>query len=150
MTAKELEMLKNQLESEMLISSEKVPLAGDNRSFLKCYYIDYEQFVNVVRYRVYLMQKMMVSIPVFFILNILSSFYILKLLNLQESSEKAERNIVYFECPTCHDRYSLLDAQRMVSGDFKFICTNCCPNDNFRAEKSEGLVEKFCSSSFLT
>jgi hypothetical protein len=61
MTAKELETLKNQLESEMLISSEKVHLAGDNRSFLKCYYIDYEQFVNVVRYRVYLMQKMMVK-----------------------------------------------------------------------------------------
>ena len=64
MTAKELEILKNQLESEMLISSEKVYLAADKRSFLKCYYIDYEQFVNVVRYRVYLMQKMMVTILV--------------------------------------------------------------------------------------
>jgi hypothetical protein len=64
MTTKELEVLKNQLESEMLISSEKVYLTNDRRSFLKCYYIDYEQFVNVVRYRVYLMQKMMVSILV--------------------------------------------------------------------------------------
>lgn len=62
MTAKDLETLKNQLESEMLISSEKVYLDEDKRSFLKCYYIDYEQFVNVVRYRVYLMQKMMVII----------------------------------------------------------------------------------------
>eukprot|EP01036_Dinobryon_divergens_P023699 gene23699-32078_t len=113
MTAKELEILKNQLESEMLISSEKVYLAADKRSFLKCYYIDYEQFVNVVRYRVYLMQKMM------------------------ESNEKMERGIVNFECPSCHDRYSLLDAQRMLSGDFKFICTNCCPSDNFRTENSE-------------
>ena len=49
-----------------------------------------------------------------------------------------ERNIVYYECPTCHDRYSLLEAQRMLSADYKFVCTYCCPNEDFRTQNSEG------------
>lgn len=65
MRAIDTRKLTTQLESEMLIKFENVNLAGDNRSFLKCYYIDYEQFVNVIRYRIHLMQKMMVCIIFF-------------------------------------------------------------------------------------
>jgi hypothetical protein len=44
---------------------------------------------------------------------------------------------VYFQCPTCNDKYSSLEAQRYLSADFKFICPNCCSAENFRMTKSE-------------
>ena len=52
-----------QLASELLVKSENVYLDGDSNrgSFVVCYYIDYQQFVDVVRYRVHLMQKFLSS-----------------------------------------------------------------------------------------
>ena len=52
-----------QLVSELLIKSENVYLDADtNRgSYVVCYYVDYQQFVDVVRYRVHLMQKNLTS-----------------------------------------------------------------------------------------
>ena len=45
----------NQLEEELLVQSEKV-LMEDMRQ-PSVFYIDYQMFVDVVRYRVYLMRK---------------------------------------------------------------------------------------------
>ena len=45
----------NQMEEELLINSEKV-LMEDMRQ-PSVYYIDYQMFVDVVRYRIYLMRK---------------------------------------------------------------------------------------------
>lgn len=103
---KEVRKIIQQLESEMLIKFENI-IMDDNRSS-KCYYIDYQLFVNVIRYRIFLMQKSI------------------------SSAEKNELNEVYYECPTCKQRYSQLDAQKLLSADFKFICSSCCPFENFR------------------
>lgn len=113
LSAKETRKLITQLEAEMLVKSENVPIEDDSCSFWKCFYIDYQCFVNVVRYRVYLMQQALTK---------------------QESTELSE---VYYKCPTCREVYSSLDVLRMLAGDHKFICAHCCPNENFRSMPSE-------------
>eukprot|EP01031_Cornospumella_fuschlensis_P041192 gene41192-50266_t len=55
MNEKDVRKVINQLEAEMLIKAEDVAL-GDGASFWHCYYVDYQVFVNIVRYRVFLMQ----------------------------------------------------------------------------------------------
>jgi len=99
---KDVKKVLAQLESEMLIRFEDMVM--DDGRTAKCYYIDYQLFVNVVRYRIHLMEKVI------------------------EASERNETNEVYFECPTCANKYTSLDAQRYLSADFKFICPNCCPD----------------------
>ena len=111
LAAKDARKITNQLEAEMLIKVENVYI--DDKSFLKCYYIDYQLFVDVVRYRVHIMQ------------------------NSLKSEEKLELNEVYYQCPTCSEKYTSLQAQRLLSGDFKFICSHCCPVENFRTTSSE-------------
>jgi hypothetical protein len=69
----------------------------------KCYYIDYQIFANVIRYRIDLMVKAI------------------------SSAERIEFNEVFFQCPTCSNRYSSLEAQKLLSADYKFICSSCCP-----------------------
>lgn len=113
LSAKETRKVITQLEEEMLIKHEKVPIEDDPSSFYKCLYIDYQACVNVIRYRVYLMQHALAS---------------------QESTELSE---VSYKCPTCRSIYSTLEALRMLSGDFKFICSHCCPHENFRTKPSE-------------
>lgn len=112
LSAKEVRKITTQLENEMLIKVESVSI-DDNKSFIKCYYIDYQLFVDSVRYRIHLMQKAIIA---------------------EENSELSQ---VFYQCPTCKDKYSSLEAQRLLSGDFKFICSNCCPLENFRTAKSE-------------
>jgi transcription initiation factor IIE alpha subunit len=112
LTAKDVRKITTQLESEMLIKFESVTI-DETKSVLKCYYIDYQQFVDVVRFRVHLMQRELVS------------------------EEKTELNEVYYQCPTCKNKYSSLEVQRLLSADYKFICNSCCPATNFRAAVSE-------------
>ena len=114
LSAKEVRKITTQLEAEMLIKVENVTI-DDTKSFLKCYYIDYQQFVDAVRYRMHLMQKSIVS------------------------EEKTELNEVYYQCPNplCNTKYSSLEVQRLRCADFKFICINCCPIDNFRVTVSD-------------
>ena len=112
LSAKEVRKITTQLEREMMIQWENVPIDGNN-SFIKCYYIDYQLFTDVVRYRMHLMQKEIIS------------------------EERMELNGVFYECPTCAEKYSSLEAQRLLSGDHKFICSHCCPVDNFRTAISE-------------
>jgi transcription initiation factor IIE alpha subunit len=109
---KEVRKVLTQLESELLIKVENV-LIDDTKSYIKCYYIDFQQFVDSVRYRAHLMQKAIVS------------------------DEKTELNEVFFQCPTCKETYSSLQAQNLLSGDFKFVCPSCCPLTNFRNAPSE-------------
>ena len=108
---KDVKKVLAQLESEMLIRFEDIVME-DGRT-AKCYYIDYQLFVNVVRYRIHLMEKVI------------------------EAEERDEMNEVYFECPTCASRYTSLDAQRLLSADFKFICPNCCPEPVLSRATSE-------------
>ena len=98
---KDINKIVRQLESEMLIRYEDMVM--DDGRTAKCYYIDYQIFVNVVRYRIDLMDKTIRSL------------------------ESTEFNEVFFQCPTCANRYSSLEAQKLLSADFKFICSSCCP-----------------------
>ena len=101
----------NQLEEELLIQSEKV-LMEDMRQ-PSVYYIDYQMFVDIVRYRVYLMRKKV---------------------NSASSQEIAE---VKYKCPTCKKIIGMTEAMLCKSKDYKFICTVCCPHDDFRQRPAE-------------
>jgi transcription initiation factor TFIIE subunit alpha len=83
LTNKEVSKVIRQLESEMLIRFEDM-MMDDGRT-AKCYYIDYQLFVNVIRYRVHLMQVAVAS------------------------AEKTELNEVFYQCPTCSNRYCTYD-----------------------------------------
>jgi transcription initiation factor IIE alpha subunit len=97
----------NQLcDSEMMISYEDVLDECGRTS--KFYYIDYQLFVNVVRYRVALMEKSL------------------------KNNEKHERTEAYYQCPRCKVEYNIADVCRLLSSDDQFICPACCPIQNFR------------------
>lgn len=112
MTNKELAKIKNLLEKEGLIRYEDVPIHDETgkstKTAWKCYYIDYQQFIHLLRLRIYYMQKSL------------------------EQEEKMELNDVYYQCPTCGNKYSSLDAQKLRAGDYKFVCSNCFPGSDFR------------------
>jgi len=110
LTEKETRKILNLLEDEKLISSED--LTDEKGKVSKYYYIDYQWFVNIVRYRVALMQKKV------------------------SSSEKYEFSIP-FQCPTCKTKYQQLEATKYLSLDKHFICPTCCPFDDFRNNNSE-------------
>lgn len=112
LSAKEVRKITTQLEHEMLIKTENVYI-DNNRSFIKCYYIDFNLFYHVVLYRISLMQK---------------SVY---------TEEKTELTVEYYECPTCKAKSSSLQAMRIISKDGKFVCSHCCPTDNIRNMSSE-------------
>lgn len=114
---KEVRKIINKLEDEMLVHCESILMEDLRQS--KCYYIDYQMFVDVVRYRVYLMDKAV------------------------NSSQNEEINETKYKCPTCAKEVNSLEAQKCKSKDYKFICTSCCPHENFRelmAEASYRLV----------
>mmetsp|Transcript_29932 Transcript_29932/g.28611 ORF Transcript_29932/g.28611 Transcript_29932/m.28611 type:complete len:194 (+) Transcript_29932:58-639(+) len=100
---KDVNKVVRQLESEMLIRYEDMVMDDGRTS--KCYYIDYQIFANVIRYRIDLMVKAI------------------------SSAERIEFNEVFFQCPTCSNRYSSLEAQKLLSADYKFICSSCCPTN---------------------
>jgi len=110
LTEKETRKILNLLEDEKLISSED--LTDEKGKVSKFYYIDYQWFVNVVRYRVSLMQRKVTT------------------------SEKREQCIP-FQCPTCKTKYQQLEAIKYLSLDKHFICPTCCPYDDFRNNNSE-------------
>ena len=110
LTEKETRKILNLLEDEKLISSED--LTDEKGKVSKFYYIDYQWFVNIVRYRVALMQKKVTN------------------------SEKREHSVP-FQCPTCKTKYQQLEATKYLSLDKHFICPTCCPFDDFRNNNSE-------------
>ena len=111
MIAKDVRKIISHLEADMLIKHEEM-IMDDGRTS-KCYYIDYQLFVNVIRYRVFMMKKAITS------------------------SEKSVLNDVFYQCPTCQETVSSLDAQKLRNYEFKFICLNCCPHEDFRTSRSE-------------
>lgn len=101
---KETSRLISQLQKERLIHVEDI-------DGVKHLYIDYRAFVNVVRYRVHIMQKTL--------------------------KERDDKNI-NFKCPTCSTVYNALEVQHLKSKDAKFICSFCCPSQgDFRLVVSE-------------
>jgi transcription initiation factor IIE alpha subunit len=115
---KDVQRVLNQLEAEWLIRSED-NLMEDQRNS-KCYYIDYQLFVNVVRYRVNCMQSE---------------------LKVKQSSQNQK---LQFRCPSCGTISDELDVLTSISKDQKFVCSSCCPSDNIRgviSEKEWTLVE---------
>jgi transcription initiation factor TFIIE subunit alpha len=107
------------LEEEMLIKSENVSMQG-TKDYFKYYYIDYQLCVHVIRYRLWKMQTRI------------------------EEEQKQQNTEVQYQCPSCQTVYSILHVQRLIAGDGKFICSNCCDNDNFRllpSQPSYRLVE---------
>ena len=110
---KEIEKVKNLLIKEGFIKFEKVTVKLEAyEAAWNCCYIDYQSFINLVRYRVYLMEKYLVS------------------------EEDSGLNTVYYECPTCKKHYSSLEVQRQLTGDFKFVCSYCFPGNDIRSWKN--------------
>ena len=103
---KEVRRIVTKLEEEMLVKCESILMEDLRQS--RCYYIDYQTFVDVVRYRVYLMDKAV------------------------NASQNEEINETKYKCPTCGAEVTSLEAQRCKSRDYKFICSSCCPHENFR------------------
>lgn len=98
-----------QLEKEMLIKFESVTIEERGRA-KKCYYIDYQTFFSVVRYRMHLMVAI-----------------------LKERKKETKTN---YQCPTCHATFNELDVERYRAKDMYFVCRSCCPDD-FRDIDSE-------------
>jgi len=48
------------------------------------------------------------------------------------ASENDEISETKYKCPTCSAEVNSLEAQRCKSKDYKFICSSCCPHENFR------------------
>lgn len=112
MSKKSMKEILQQLHDEDgLIRSENVN-TNDNGLIL-CYYIDYQSFVNIVRYRIYLMQKQL------------------------KECEKSHRSSMQFKCPTCKKVYGALATQKLLTKDRKRACPLCCPHANLREVDSE-------------
>jgi transcription initiation factor IIE alpha subunit len=109
---KEIRKILCQLQEEMLVKSEDIQLGNDTK-LSRCWYIDYYLFTLVVRYRIHRIKT-----------------EILK-------NEKLELNHIFFQCPSCHEKYSELQIQRLISKDYKFICSHCCPSNDFNQTMSQ-------------
>ena len=88
-------------ETECLIRSQNVTFHGAN---WKCYYIDYQAFVNIIRYRVHMMDQIL-------------------------KNKEADLTRMMFECPTCKSRFTELESMKLRTKDNKRACPHCCPTD---------------------
>lgn len=107
------------MEKEMFVKYEDVAIADitiadsltnkssttDRRQKVRYYYIDYLSFVNMIRFRVYKMLK-------------------------DVETEESQQVDVSWSCPTCKRQYAMFEATKLVSKDFKFVCSDCCPEFN--------------------
>ena len=109
--SKDIRKIISQLESEMLISYENMIM--DDGRVAKCYYINYQLFVHIIRYRIHLLKKQLAS------------------------TEQTILNDIFYQCPTCLLTYSSLQVQILQNNDYKFVCSNCCPYENYRTAPSE-------------
>ena len=94
-------ILANLEETECLIRSQNVTFHG---ATWKCYYIDYQAFVNIVRYRVYLMDQVI-------------------------KKKEADLTNMMFECPTCSSSFTELESMKLLTKDNKRACPHCCPQN---------------------
>ena len=100
---KDISRVLSQLVKDRLVHTEELEGA-------LYYFINYRAFTNVIRYRVFSMQKRM---------------------------KEAENLNIHFKCPTCGAIYSAIEVQHLKSKDMQFVCSFCCPGNNFRAIISE-------------
>lgn len=104
---KDLEKVLRELETHMMIKFEDVKneVTGDT---FRYYYIDYQVCVAAIFYRIYRMKERL------------------------NEAERQQIKDVYYLCPSCDNQYSILQVQVMLSKDFQFICSSCCPEDDYR------------------
>ena len=98
-------------EREGLIRCQELTMNGAGG--MEYYYIDYQSFVNLIRYRIHLM--------------------------LQElkKREKLQLNDMQFQCPSCVRTYTSLEVQKLRTKDNKYACPSCCQADDFREVECE-------------
>ena len=101
------ELILKLVDGEMIVKIEEI--VGQKGQKLKYYYIDYQSVVNIIRLRIYEMQKSV------------------------ESQETKHSNEDSFICPTCQKIYDTHIALRYLSKDYKRICPACCPEINYSA-----------------
>lgn len=111
LSTKDVSKITRQLEEEMLIKSESVKT--EDGSIIKYLYIDYQVFYYAVLYRINIIQRSL------------------------QADEKVELHQTFFKCPTCDETYTQMQVLRQMSGDGKFICTNCCPIERYQTAPSE-------------
>ena len=101
---KDVNAVVTRLENDMLIRFEDMQMDEGEGKFrmAKCYYINYQQFINVVRFRVRRMQEAVAS------------------------AEKTELDEVFYQCPTCQHRYEKYGEFTLPSSwkhyNYKAIC----------------------------
>ena len=106
MSSKDINRMLSELEDkEGLIKSQNLTIEYVSR---KCYYIDYQSFVNIVRYRVHMMRE-------------------------ELKKKEAELNSMNFQCLNCGYKCSALEAMKLLTKDMKRACPVCCPSSNFSA-----------------
>jgi transcription initiation factor IIE alpha subunit len=100
----EVESKLRKLVDAHLIKFEDLTIDDKN---LACYYIDFQSFTNVVRYRIYLMQQEL------------------------RDQEKVEATSLTYECPSCLAEFSEMDAMSLVTKDGKKACPHCSIGSSF-------------------
>ena len=101
-------VLARLVDSEGLVRAQEVNLP--NAKGMTYYYIDYQNFTNLVRYRVHLVQDMIKN---------------------QELSEEQ------LQCPSCGRKYGSSVVMQLKTRDGHFACQNCCQADDFSRINSE-------------
>ena len=88
---------------ECLIKSQSLTIGEAN---WKCYYIDYQSFTNIIRYRMHIMKEDL-------------------------TRREAELNSMNFQCLSCNFKCSSLESMKLLTKDMKRACPICCPSPNF-------------------
>jgi transcription initiation factor IIE alpha subunit len=104
MSQKDINRMIDVLENkEGLIKSQSLTIG---EASWKCYYIDYQVFTNIVRYRVHIMKE-------------------------ELTRREAEVNSMNFQCLSCNFKCSSLESMKLLTKDMKRACPICCPSPNF-------------------
>eukprot|EP01033_Poteriospumella_lacustris_P001438 gene1439-1041_t len=104
---KQVEEVIRDLESQMMIKSEAIKNEETKDTF-QYYYIDYQISVLAIFFRIRRMKD---------ILN---------------SKIKEQVRTIQYHCPTCRKEYSQFVVPGLLSRDMQFVCSSCCPEDDYR------------------
>jgi len=120
----EVDKVITELQQEWLIKCQELPaevyreLSGATnvaeKKVCKLYYIDYRHFVNVIRYRVYLMRK-----------------------SAQIESVKRGEELKKCPNPTCQKKYPVVEAMKYQCKNGHFTCYACNPAHEIKQECCE-------------
>merc|ERR1712025_272752 len=104
MMSKDFNRLIIKLREDKFIRQEsKIETDQDGRQLMsQCYFIDYREVKDIIKYKVYKMSKIITT---------------------RENEDIADVNISY-KCEKCDVKYSILEAQSLMK-NFKFICPDC-------------------------